>query len=148
MTTDKTPLSMVVVKSPTLPNMLGTASPWRGFAPGLPSSSYSSSSARFTPPPAATGSLLFVSRRRGTRMIPRCTGRCNCATWLSEFGFSQGLDFKFINSFFFFSSKWDHPRTTGALSMRPVTFEDIRINDGGGMHLNGSFIAPIDGVYW
>lgn len=29
-----------------------------------------------------------------------------------------------------------------------VTFVDIRVNDGAGMHTNGFFIAPVDGVYW
>ena len=29
-----------------------------------------------------------------------------------------------------------------------VTFEDIPINKGGGMFLNGSFYAPVDGLYW
>ena len=29
-----------------------------------------------------------------------------------------------------------------------VSFEDIAMNKGGGMFLNGSFYAPVDGVYW
>ena len=33
-------------------------------------------------------------------------------------------------------------------TVQVVTFEYIPINVGGGMFLNGSFIAPVTGVYW
>ena len=29
-----------------------------------------------------------------------------------------------------------------------VTFVDIKFNDGAGMHTDGFFIAPVNGVYW
>ena len=32
--------------------------------------------------------------------------------------------------------------------MHTVTFEVVRSEIGAGMRLNGSFFAPVDGVYW
>ena len=29
-----------------------------------------------------------------------------------------------------------------------MTFESIHVNDGGGLQPNGSFMAPVDGLYW
>ena len=47
---------------------------------------------------------------------------------------------------FIISSEYDYEGHFGKVHY--VTFEDIAINKGGGMFLNGSFYAPVDGVYW
>ena len=96
---------------------------------------------------ATVGFAILFILILATRNTPTTAATINTTTFTTTSTTTTTTSTTTKKHVVYFEAKKNSNQTNSG-PVHVVTFDHIPINVGGGMLLNGSFIAPVAGVYW